>query len=202
MNYLAHAYLSFNSPGVLLGNMISDYVKGQKQFDYPEELRAGIVLHRRIDQFTDTHDLTRVAKQYFREAYGLYSAAIVDVLFDHFLATDEQYFDLPALASFSQSTYRLLEEKQNWFPEKFSRMFPYMKSQDWLYHYHSREGLARSLEGLSRRAQYIRESETAFRLFEEHYDALREIFHAFFPELLSYSEEQFQELISRGAQNV
>ncbi len=35
MNYLAHAYLSFNDPEILVGNMISDFVKGKKKFDYP-----------------------------------------------------------------------------------------------------------------------------------------------------------------------
>jgi acyl carrier protein phosphodiesterase len=30
MNYLAHAFLSFKNEDVLTGNMISDYVKGQK----------------------------------------------------------------------------------------------------------------------------------------------------------------------------
>ncbi len=35
MNYLAHAYLSFGDPDILAGNMISDFVKGKKKFDYP-----------------------------------------------------------------------------------------------------------------------------------------------------------------------
>jgi acyl carrier protein phosphodiesterase len=35
MNYLAHAYLSFNDPEILVGNMISDFVKGKKKFDSP-----------------------------------------------------------------------------------------------------------------------------------------------------------------------
>ena len=30
MNYLAHAYLSFGNEPVLIGNMISDFVKGNK----------------------------------------------------------------------------------------------------------------------------------------------------------------------------
>jgi acyl carrier protein phosphodiesterase len=34
MNYLAHAYLSFNQPEILVGNMISDFVKGKKKFDF------------------------------------------------------------------------------------------------------------------------------------------------------------------------
>jgi acyl carrier protein phosphodiesterase len=34
MNYLAHAYLSFNEPEILTGNMISDFVKGKKKFEF------------------------------------------------------------------------------------------------------------------------------------------------------------------------
>ncbi|MBK6633182.1 MAG: hypothetical protein IPG38_01660 [Chitinophagaceae bacterium] len=64
MNYLAHAYLSFNDPEILLGNMISDYIKGKKQFDYPLPVQKGIRLHRFIDQFTDTHAATHELKSF------------------------------------------------------------------------------------------------------------------------------------------
>jgi len=85
MNYLAHAYLSFGHPGVLTGNMISDFVKGKKKFDYPAEVQQGIELHRAIDQYTDTHIATREAKQVFPAHYRLYSGAFIDVVIDHFL---------------------------------------------------------------------------------------------------------------------
>ncbi len=42
MNYLAHAYFSFNQPPVIVGNLISDFIKGKKQFDYPAEIQKGI----------------------------------------------------------------------------------------------------------------------------------------------------------------
>lgn len=32
MNYLAHAVLSFDDPDILTGNIISDFVKGKKNF--------------------------------------------------------------------------------------------------------------------------------------------------------------------------
>ena len=35
MNFLAHAFLSFNDPDILTGNMISDFVKGKQKFDFP-----------------------------------------------------------------------------------------------------------------------------------------------------------------------
>ena len=91
MNYLAHAYLSFDDPEVLAGNMISDFVKGKKKFDYPFRIQQGIMLHRLIDDFTDNHPATKEAKEFFRPDYRLYSGAFVDVVYDHFLAIDENF---------------------------------------------------------------------------------------------------------------
>ena len=84
MNYLAHAYLSFNDPEILVGNMISDFVKGKKKFDYPIRIQSGITLHRMIDTFTDEHPATKEAKEFFRAYYRLYSGAFIDVVYDHF----------------------------------------------------------------------------------------------------------------------
>ena len=72
MNYLAHAYLSFNKPEILIGNLISDFVKGKKKFDYSTGIQKGIALHRAIDQFTDDHAITQSAKLFFKPAYRLY----------------------------------------------------------------------------------------------------------------------------------
>ena len=43
MNYLAHAYLSFKEPDILVGNLISDFVKGKKKFNYSLPIQKGIV---------------------------------------------------------------------------------------------------------------------------------------------------------------
>lgn len=92
MNYLAHAYLSFEITDITVGNMISDFVKGKQKFDYPLTIQQGIMLHRAIDTFTDTHAITREAKSFFKEPYGPYSGPLVDVVYDHFLANDPVRF--------------------------------------------------------------------------------------------------------------
>ena len=100
MNYLAHAYLSFGDPDILAGNMISDFVKGKKKFDYPERIQMGITLHRKIDEYTDTHPATRQAKQFLKTSAGLYAGSFVDIIYDHFLANDSYEFEEGALADF------------------------------------------------------------------------------------------------------
>ena len=66
MNYLAHATLSFANDSILVGNMISDFIKGKKKFDFPADIQKGIMLHRMIDTYTDTHAATKEAVKIFK----------------------------------------------------------------------------------------------------------------------------------------
>src|SRR5580698_9922970 len=195
VNYLAHAYLSFGIPDVVVGNLISDFVKGKKQMDYPDSIRKGIILHRAIDTFTDTHPVTRRAKSYFRAVYGLYSGALTDVAYDYFLANDPVAFpagpaDQPAgapLAAFSRQTYEQLATRESLFPERFARMFPYMRDQDWLYHYRYKQGIFNSFAGLARRAAYMPAPQQACELFEKHFADLEACYREFFPSLRDFA---------------
>jgi len=195
MNYLAHARLSFHHPQILLGNMISDFVKGKKKLLYPLPVQAGIMLHRSIDTFTDDHPATRRAGEIFRPAYRLYSGAFVDVVYDHFLALDETAFAPDGLLAFSNEVYLQLGQQQQWFPEPFARMFPYMKEQNWLYHYQSHQGIYNSFGGLVRRAAYIDSSLAARKLFEEHYQLLESCYRQFWKDVLSFARQEYERLL-------
>lgn len=192
MNYLAHAYLSFGHPQILVGNMISDFVKGKKKLDYPAGVQNGITLHRLIDEFTDNHPATRTAKNLFRPAYRLYSGAFVDVLYDHFLATDTHEFTEESLLLFSQQVYAMLDQHHALLPDRFAQFFFYMKSQNWLFNYRTRSGTARSLEGLVRRAAYLAESRTAYRLFEQHYQLLGQLYRQFWKDAKPFVRSQYE----------
>lgn len=195
MNLLAHAYLSFNQPDILAGNMISDYVKGKKKFDYPQGIQTGMALHRAIDEFTDSHEITQRAKQYFRADYRLYSGAFVDVLYDHFLANDpDQFLNDEELNKFCQHTYRSLQINESLFPLQFQRMLPYMQAQNWLYNYKYKAGIEKGFGGLVKRAAYLSESEIAFKIFNAQYDDLQICYNEFFPALKLFAAQKLYEL--------
>lgn len=194
MNYLAHAYLSFNNDEILLGNMISDFVKGRKQYEYPREVLKGIKLHRAIDSFTDEHELTRKARQYFKPAVGAYSGAFVDVAYDHFLANDHRYFSELSLKSFSVEIYTKLDNYKALMPERFLFMFPYMKEQNWLYNYRLLSGMEQSFGGVVRRAAYLESSKGAYETFTANYFALQKCYTEFFPELSEFAAQQLLSL--------
>ena len=196
MNYLAHAYLSFNDADVLTGNMISDFVKGKTQYSYPVHIQHGIRLHRMIDSFTDFHPVTAKAKEFFRPQYRLYSGPFVDVVFDHFLANDSTLFaNDGGLEIFTQKIYDSLDASELYFPFPFNQMFPYMKSQNWLLNYRTREGICKGLAGVAHRAKYLDESEIAYEIFNQHYDELKNCYEQFFPELKQFSIESLSNLV-------
>jgi len=194
MNYLAHAYLSFGHPGLLTGNMISDFVKGKKKFDYPSEVQQGIELHRAIDQYTDTHIATREAKQVFRAHYRLYSGAFIDVVYDHFLANDETEFTEESLFAFSRDTYAALDRQEAWMPDRFAHMYPFMKQQNWLFNYRTRWGIKKSMGGLVKRAAYLEDYHTAFTIFEEHFQLLEDCYRHFWAGMKPYAKSCFDQL--------
>lgn len=196
MNYLAHAYLSFGEPHILVGNMISDFVKGGQKSLYAASVQKGIQLHRFIDAFTDDHPVTARAKQIFRPAYRLYSGPITDIIYDHFLASDMNEFPNDSLFGFTASVYQTLEEETVHLPQRFLPVLTYMKMENWLYHYRTTEGIYKSLRGLVRRAAFINDSATAFELLLRHYDELRDCYEEFFPAVKQTTKEKLAELLA------
>ncbi len=175
MNYLGHAFFSGSGDAALLtGNLMGDYVKGSTALAaLPGEIQKGILLHRQIDAFTDTHPATLRAALPFREIYGRYAPALMDVFYDHFLANDPACFESEkSLFGFTQDVYAQVETQRDFFPEKFARTFDAMKTQNWLYHYRTLGGLQKSLGGLQRRANYLPDVEDAYRIFIGYYHIL------------------------------
>ncbi len=192
MNYLGHAFLSFGDTELLTGNMIGDYVKGRKVLEtFPDGVRKGIELHRSIDMFTDNHPAIARAKVWFRQDYGLYAGALMDSLFDHFLAGDARYFNNEAdLLAFTQKTYQELESMQQYFPSQFASLFPYMKEQNWLYGYRTMRGVERALGGLQRRAKYMPATDKAYELFITNYYALAQCYFEFMDDMVRFVKKK------------
>lgn len=196
MNYLAHIHLSGDDSEVLLGNFMADAVKGKRYEDYPTGVRQGILLHRFIDDFTDTHPIVEESKARLRPTLRKYAGVAVDVFYDHFLANTWSDYAASELHPFVQKTYRFLEEQQHRMPDKIQYMLTYMVRQDWLTNYRHIEGIDRALTGLSQRTKFASGMEHAALELEKHYDAFAQEFEAFFPELVRESADYLRQLQS------
>ena len=188
MNYLGHAFLSGGDDGILTGNMIGDHIKGLLALEaFPPQIRKGILLHRKIDAMVDSHPATNRAKLLFRQDYGLYAGAIMDTLFDHFLANDPKYFaGESALLAFTEEVYSQLGKNELYFPPKFAGYFPHMKEHNWLYNYRTLKGMERSLGGLHRRAMHMPGIEKAYETFVTNYYNLNQCYFDLISDVVNF----------------
>ncbi len=191
MNFLAHIYLSFGDQEITLGNFIADSIRANKYTHLPERVQQGIMLHREIDTFTDTHDIPKISSKRLHKNYSHYSRVIVDIFYDHYLAKNwSTYCDTP-LDVYVENFYDLLEDNYKILPVGVQRMMPYMIADNWIYNYSKMEGIAKVLNGMNRRTKNKSKMNFAILDLEEHYEEFEEEFTAFFDELMVFSKQKF-----------
>ncbi len=189
MNFLSHIYLSGDSTTVLLGNFIGDFVKGRQIQKYPEDIQKGILLHREIDFFTDSHPIVSQSKYKLRASQGHYSGVVVDIFYDHFLAANWKDYCPTPLQKFAQSTHAKLQDNLHWMPPDAQFMLPYMIQNNWLVSYQTIEGIERACKGMAQRTKFKSNMANAHEQLLQHYDTLKEDFNTFFPLLNAHCKE-------------
>ena len=135
----------------MIGNFIADHIKGNQFSHFNSEIKMGIKLHREIDTFTDTHEITRISKRRLHKRYGLFAGVIVDIFYDHYLAKNWNNYSAIPLKIYVNSVYNLLNSHKKILPEKTLQMIPYMIKYNWLYNYQYKEGIKNVLQGMNRR---------------------------------------------------
>ena len=150
MNYLAHIYFSGKNRKVAVGNFIGDFVKGNSYDKYPLSFQEGILLHREIDQFTDTHPIFRESVDLIRPSFGRYSGIMVDMYYDYLLASDfERYSNGQNLGKFSRNFYLSALLYYRWLPKKVKGFIFHFIRTNRLEEYATHDGLEYSLKIMS-----------------------------------------------------
>jgi acyl carrier protein phosphodiesterase len=194
MNFLAHAFLSFGQEEILVGNFVADFVKGKEIQRYDKGILIGILLHREIDTFTDSHPLVKAGQAYLRPRFRHYSTVITDIFFDYFLGKYwDRYSNIP-LETFVNQTYSILDSHLSLLPDSFREMFVWMKSQNWLLHYREISGIQKALTGLSRKTTFDSKMNEAPEILLEKEAEFELIFFGFFRELETFARHKLLEL--------
>ncbi|WP_298998932.1 ACP phosphodiesterase [Flagellimonas sp. S174] len=194
MNFLAHIYLSFDDPEITLGNFFADHIKGNKFKHFPEKIQKGILLHREIDTFTDSHPIPKQSSKRLHKNYSHYSRVIVDIFYDHFLAKNWTTYSSTPLEEYVSNFYDLLKENFEVLPLATQRMMPYMVADNWLFNYANLDGISNVLNGMNRRTQNRSKMNFAIMDLKENYKAFEKEFTDFFEELITFSRLKLNDL--------
>jgi len=188
MNYLAHAFLSFDDPELLAGQFIADDIKGKKYLEFPKKVREGILLHRFVDDFTDTFHLCLELRAEIRGELGLFSGIAIDVYFDHLLSIHWEKYTDRSRDGFIQQVYRELGHHSNIMTEKRKFIIEKMIEHDWLSRYNTLKGTELTLIQMSHRVPNGLILKEAAHILEKHKKKAEEVFEIFFPKLISASK--------------
>ncbi len=183
MNHLAHLYLSSNNEGEMVGQFIADAVKGNDFNAYTPNIRQGILLHRWVDSYTDTHELVKELRAEYRPKLGLYSGVLIDLVFDYFLAKDFQLHSGWELSEFQQFTFSVLNKHEEKFPERMKNYFFHMKDKEFMMKYAHPVGMAVIVRQMGMRSARGEALIQAGDYFLDHVEAALKYFPSFFQDL-------------------
>jgi acyl carrier protein phosphodiesterase len=183
MNHLAHAFLAADTPASLIGNLAGDFFKGRVE-KHDARLQEAIRFHRSVDAFTDSHPAVLRSKRRIAQVHGHYSGIIIDVFYDHLLASEWNRYSAEPLETFARRAYAILESHPELIPAGFAASLPRMIADDWLVRYREVGSVSRALYFLSRRLRGAPALHQSISLLESQREALEDDFATFFPQLL------------------
>lgn len=187
MNYLAHIYLSGEDDQLKIGNFIADSVKGRNFIKFPDRIQKGIILHRAIDTYTDSHPVVKKSVHRLFPVYSHYSTVIVDILYDHFLAANWEQFSSTPLSRYVSDFYELLEVNLKELPENIQKFYPYMVKDNWLLNYATIGGIGKILSQMNHRTKNRSKMDLAVHELELYYHEFQEEFFEFFEDLEKFT---------------
>ncbi|AXK73676.1 DUF479 domain-containing protein [Lysobacter sp. TY2-98] len=152
MNWLAHMHLARYSDAAMLGALLGDFAFGSSGLDrFGEVERREILVHRRVDRFTDSHPDVVALRTHFADGRRRYAGIVLDVYFDHLLARDWSRWSDVTLDAFTRRAYAVLHERLDDLPPHLRAIAPRMASGDWLGNYRERASVDRAITRIAHR---------------------------------------------------
>jgi acyl carrier protein phosphodiesterase len=185
MNYLAHIFLSGSNRQVQVGNFAGDFVKGRGFELYPADIRRGILLHREIDHFTDSHPIFLETLELLKPVFNRYSGIMADMYFDYFLASDFRKYNPECnLRLFSYNFYLSALLNYRYLPDRVKGFIFHFIGTNRLLQYSKIEGLQTSLTIMSHYKSAAIKPQIGISFLQENEAALRTLFENFMPEAI------------------
>ncbi len=188
MNFLAHIFLSGDNEAVKFGNFIGDWVKGKSYNNFPQEIQKGILLHRKIDSYTDSHKTVKKSILKIRQAYGKYSGVVTDILYDHFLAQNWQIYSESSLKDYVNEFSKIVFENFDTVPQS-AKIFvsPFIRRKR-LICYSDINCFAKVLRKMAVYTSMPNKVKEVMRIINENYEDFLSDFTTFFPEIIDYTK--------------
>ncbi len=191
MNFLAHLHLAEPTPESVLGNLLGDFVKGYPWDDrFPRPVWKGIVEHRAVDAFTDSHPEWKKSRDLLPDHLKRFAGIVVDIYYDHFLHRHWELFsEDEAIDVFIERVHGQLREVLYLAEDEVAEIIDMMIRERWLESYRTLEGVDQTLKRVSRRSEILHPIFEAAKDLENDLEEMEGHFLAFYPGLIQHVAE-------------
>lgn len=189
MNYLAHIFLADADDKNRIGNLLGDFVSKTDDATFEKSVRDGILMHRKLDCFTDSHPVFLTSKRRVSESHRRYSGILIDMFYDHFLAKHWSRYSTLSLTAFTEQFYYSLENYSEHLPDKLLNVLPDMIKENWLCSYQEIAGIEKALARISKRISKANSLATAIDELKQNYHEFEADFESFFPRAMDYADQ-------------
>jgi acyl carrier protein phosphodiesterase len=194
LNYISHIQLAYHTQTSLVGAFLGDFVKGSDLNEYTGAERLGILLHRKVDSFTDQHAELSVAKTLFPKHLRRYSG----IYFDHLLMSNWSRFSSFDISNLFNNFYQELEHANYESNGRYTRVKRTLIRQQWLSNYQEEVACLDAMRSIESRFKHSAVfAEDAYTIMTKNRTLLEDCFSSFYPSLMRASEDMSDHLKER-----
>jgi acyl carrier protein phosphodiesterase len=184
MNHFAHLVLSQPTVESTVGNLLGDFARGVDAEALPVAVRAGLINHRAVDRYTDSHPLVLEMKLGFSRRRRRFAGIALDIYFDHLLLTHWELFEQRQLDEVITEFYRRMAAGQTLMPgQEMRRVTRRMIDYDWFGSYRDVDSIAESLDRVAARIRFANYFDNAIEDLQRNHESIRDGFLEFYPQL-------------------
>lgn len=188
MNFLAHALLAGDTPALIVGGVIGDWIKGPLPGVLPDDLAKGVALHRAIDSYVEFQPAFRRSRSRVSVNRRRYAGVLVDVFYDHLLARNWATVHHRPLDEYCETVYQSIKDRLSELPISSQPGLTLMAKEDWLTSYAQIEGIADVLARMSRRARQPNPLANGEQEFLADVDGYTSDFHEWFDDTRKFCQ--------------
>lgn len=186
MNHFAHLFLARPTVESRVGNLLGDFAQGLNVETLAAPVKAGLINHRKVDAYTDSHPDVLTCKRLFSPQRRRFAGVALDVLFDHYLLRHWDTFASIPAQDFIASVYRDLEAGRHLMPPRMATTTARMIDNDWFNAYTELENIGYALDRIAGRIRFRNDFEGIIEEIRAYDLVLEEHFLNFFPSLLTF----------------
>lgn len=187
MNHFAHLVLSQPTVESTVGNLLGDFARGVDTAKLLPDVRAGLLNHRAVDRFTDSHPLIIEMKSRFSPQRRRFAGIALDIYFDHLLINHWEKFESEETAKVIQAFYARIKAGQSLMPgREMQSVTMRMVEYDWFGRYRDAESIAKALDRVAGRIRFANSFDNAIEDLQANHEEIRVAFFEFYPQLRSH----------------